>query len=158
MHGFYRIGGAALLGADTPNGQDEIWAQAPDPPGSDDTVKLQARFCVMDISMPSMGMRAVPRVAFVLSKSALGAFQPIEGSSGDPTAADAFMRLPLRAPGAAAAFLHSLDATPRCAHCAKGGAPGGLRWCSRCRTVRYCSPACQKADWRTGHKQSCRNF
>jgi hypothetical protein len=30
-----------------------------------------------------------------------------------------------------------------------------LRLCSRCKTVRYCSAACQALAWRTGHKQEC---
>ena len=27
--------------------------------------------------------------------------------------------------------------------------------CSRCLSVKYCSPDCQKADWRSGHKFKC---
>ncbi len=28
--------------------------------------------------------------------------------------------------------------------------------CGGCGAVRYCSPACQKAAWRSGHKAACR--
>jgi hypothetical protein len=30
-----------------------------------------------------------------------------------------------------------------------------LKQCSRCETVRYCGADCQKAHWRSGHKQAC---
>ena len=29
-------------------------------------------------------------------------------------------------------------------------------FCARCRTVRYCGRACQKEDWKKGHKLVCR--
>jgi hypothetical protein len=36
--------------------------------------------------------------------------------------------------------------------------PAGRKFqvCAGCRAVRYCSPACQKAGWRSGHKAACR--
>jgi hypothetical protein len=36
--------------------------------------------------------------------------------------------------------------------------PAGRKFqvCGGCRAVRYCSPACQKAAWRSGHKVACR--
>jgi hypothetical protein len=36
--------------------------------------------------------------------------------------------------------------------------PAGRKFqvCAGCRAVRYCSPACQKAAWRSGHKAECR--
>jgi hypothetical protein len=36
--------------------------------------------------------------------------------------------------------------------------PAGRKFqvCAGCRAVRYCSPACQKAGWRSGHKVACR--
>jgi hypothetical protein len=36
--------------------------------------------------------------------------------------------------------------------------PAGRKFqvCAGCRAVRYCSPACQKAAWRLGHKAACR--
>ena len=27
--------------------------------------------------------------------------------------------------------------------------------CSRCKSVRYCGKACQKKDWKKGHKLRC---
>jgi hypothetical protein len=46
------------------------------------------------------------------------------------------------------------------AHCAACNAlpPAGRKFqvCAGCRAVRYCSPACQKAAWRSGHKAACR--
>ena len=55
-------------------------------------------------------------------------------------------------------------ATRRCAHacCAtivgarEADSPRG-KLCSGCRVVRYCGPACQKADWRA-HKAACREL
>ena len=55
-------------------------------------------------------------------------------------------------------------ATRPCAHpgCAtivgpsEAAAPRGKR-CGGCRLVRYCGPACQKADWK-GHKAACREL
>ncbi len=36
--------------------------------------------------------------------------------------------------------------------------PAGRKFqvCAGCRAVRYCSPACQQAGWRSGHKAACR--
>lgn len=47
------------------------------------------------------------------------------------------------------------DAPPTgpCAAC--GSTTGRLRACSRCRRVRYCSRACQTADWAASHKHTC---
>ncbi|KXS22405.1 hypothetical protein M427DRAFT_130095 [Gonapodya prolifera JEL478] len=43
-----------------------------------------------------------------------------------------------------------------CITCNAEAGPEGqlLSWCSRCRAVRYCSPSCQKADWKA-HKAFC---
>jgi len=46
----------------------------------------------------------------------------------------------------------ALAAPPLCAVC---GGRGDLR-CSRCRGPSYCCPACQRLDWRAGHKADCR--
>lgn len=43
-------------------------------------------------------------------------------------------------------------AEPSCAHCGKTGAPA---ICSGCRSVRYCGADCQRAAWKSGHRQSC---
>jgi len=37
----------------------------------------------------------------------------------------------------------------------KADSNGKSKLCSACMTVRYCSTACQKADWK-GHKIACR--
>ena len=47
--------------------------------------------------------------------------------------------------------------TPICANCKKTAAAlnlTSLSACANCRSTRYCSRDCQKADWRT-HKQVC---
>lgn len=45
----------------------------------------------------------------------------------------------------------------QCAHCGGGGDSGsGLKKCSRCGNVFYCSVACQASDWKNGHKQFCK--
>lgn len=41
----------------------------------------------------------------------------------------------------------------QCAQCSK---TGQFMRCSRCQAVRYCSPECQKAHWKAGHKESCK--
>ncbi|KAJ7218347.1 hypothetical protein GGX14DRAFT_436849, partial [Mycena pura] len=33
-----------------------------------------------------------------------------------------------------------------------------LKRCNGCRTAYYCSPSCQKNDWRNGHRTSCRKL
>ena len=43
-----------------------------------------------------------------------------------------------------------------CFHCGKNGVK--IRQCSRCRTVNYCSKQCQKAAWKSGHKEACVTF
>ena len=42
---------------------------------------------------------------------------------------------------------------PKCCVCKAIGVP--LRSCGRCKTAKYCSRTCQKADWKAGHKQVC---
>jgi hypothetical protein len=53
-------------------------------------------------------------------------------------------------PAAAAAALQ--PETAACGLC--GETQGPVSACGRCRSVRYCSPACQRADWRR-HKPDC---
>ena len=44
-----------------------------------------------------------------------------------------------------------------CAHCKKAQSrdAGKMDYCSKCKAVRYCSRACQAADWKAGHKYAC---
>lgn len=48
------------------------------------------------------------------------------------------------------------DETVRCRSCgaAEGKAGGALKKCMRCLRVRYCSPECQKKDWKK-HRMEC---
>ncbi|KAG9077999.1 hypothetical protein FRC06_008596 [Ceratobasidium sp. 370] len=41
--------------------------------------------------------------------------------------------------------------------CRSCGGPGrpNLSICSRCKKARYCSPECQRKDWKDGHKKVC---
>jgi hypothetical protein len=52
---------------------------------------------------------------------------------------------------------HKGAAPAACAACS-ALPPAGRKFqvCAGCRAVRYCSPACQKAAWRSGHKVACR--
>jgi len=45
----------------------------------------------------------------------------------------------------------------QCLHCEKAvsSAPGVSARCRGCLAVYYCSPKCQKADWKKNHKQAC---
>ena len=54
--------------------------------------------------------------------------------------------------GASAARLPQLQSTY--GGCGRRGASGGMKVCSRCRQVSYCSKACQKAAWKR-HKETC---
>ncbi|KAH7911468.1 hypothetical protein BJ138DRAFT_1150559 [Hygrophoropsis aurantiaca] len=49
-----------------------------------------------------------------------------------------------------------LDDNTKCENCQKRGT-GKTKQCGRCRTVRYCSPECQRAHWKT-HKLRCIPF
>ncbi|KAK7013041.1 hypothetical protein R3P38DRAFT_2639866 [Favolaschia claudopus] len=42
-----------------------------------------------------------------------------------------------------------------CSNCNKMRERKDFRKCSRCQTVFYCSLECQKADWNTGHRETC---
>jgi splicing suppressor protein 51 len=47
------------------------------------------------------------------------------------------------------------DATTNCATCKKTGTETpNLKRCAKCKTTYYCSPDCQKADWKS-HKKQC---
>ena len=52
-----------------------------------------------------------------------------------------------------------IDPSARCRRkgCDRSRAPDGmpLKTCARCRSVMYCSPDCQKADWKR-HRGDCR--
>ncbi|KAJ3284390.1 hypothetical protein HDU76_008307 [Blyttiomyces sp. JEL0837] len=39
---------------------------------------------------------------------------------------------------------------------ANGGKASKLQQCARCRRFWYCSQECQRADWKAGHRKSCR--
>ena len=41
-----------------------------------------------------------------------------------------------------------------CDNC--GNTATNCKYCSLCRTARYCGRACQKEDWKNGHKLICR--
>ncbi len=46
-----------------------------------------------------------------------------------------------------------------CTNCS-GASESGLhgKRCSGCRVVRYCSAACQRSDWKAGHKVVCKEL
>ena len=53
---------------------------------------------------------------------------------------------------------HMADATfsgvtPKCSR--EGCTSPGANKCGRCQSVRYCSEACQRADWKQRHKHAC---
>ncbi|GAU17666.1 hypothetical protein TSUD_07270 [Trifolium subterraneum] len=43
---------------------------------------------------------------------------------------------------------------PVCAVCASRG----VKRCSRCKSVRYCSTECQQSHWKSGHKDKCKDI
>jgi hypothetical protein len=93
-------------------------------------------------------------IAALLSELTSGAQQQQAGGSGAAAAAPAGPS----SGGAAAQAGRQTTAVPaECAAC-KALPPAGRKFqvCAGCRAVRYCSPACQKAAWRSGHKAACR--
>jgi hypothetical protein len=34
----------------------------------------------------------------------------------------------------------------------------GFRMCGACHEARYCSKACQKSDWKGGHRTACESI
>jgi hypothetical protein len=42
-------------------------------------------------------------------------------------------------------------------NCHQCGSPHSLKNCSSCRSVRYCSVACQQKDWKA-HKVDCKRL
>mmetsp|Transcript_39587 Transcript_39587/g.126373 ORF Transcript_39587/g.126373 Transcript_39587/m.126373 type:complete len:340 (+) Transcript_39587:1077-2096(+) len=68
----------------------------------------------------------------------------IERGRSDPSAA------------AVADLLAGAHISNACAVCGKGRAAGAkLHTCAACGVVPYCSKACQKVDWKRGHKAAC---
>jgi hypothetical protein len=94
-------------------------------------------------------------IAALLSELTSGAQQQQAGGSG---AAAAPPVGPSNSSRAAAQAGGQPEAVP--AECAACSAlpPAGRKFqvCAGCRAVRYCSPACQKAGWQSGHKAACR--
>lgn len=45
----------------------------------------------------------------------------------------------------------------RCATCSKSSNDNSLQVCSRCKECLYCSAACQRIDWKNGHKHDAKN-
>ncbi|KAH8102025.1 hypothetical protein BXZ70DRAFT_47761 [Cristinia sonorae] len=43
-----------------------------------------------------------------------------------------------------------------CVYCSNNDLQVKLSWCSKCRSVRYCSKDCQRADWKQ-HKPTCQH-
>ena len=46
----------------------------------------------------------------------------------------------------------------QCSGCYKSFPLEALSACSACRYPRYCSVACQRSDWSTGHKRMCKEL
>ncbi|KAI4953630.1 hypothetical protein J4E91_002478 [Alternaria rosae] len=42
--------------------------------------------------------------------------------------------------------------------CGTCHAPDAKKKCSKCKNIRYCSPACQKRDWEFSHKLVCKPY
>jgi ankyrin repeat protein len=75
----------------------------------------------------------------------------IHGATGAPAAPPPATALTSRERAAAAAGRYTPD---RCGGC--GAVPDPPLRCAGCRALVYCSPACQKADWRE-HKERCKS-
>ncbi|TFK33607.1 hypothetical protein BDQ12DRAFT_614957, partial [Crucibulum laeve] len=57
----------------------------------------------------------------------------------------------------AVSYLEAVGRDPdarKCSVCRRKGKPR-VKECTGCRKVRYCSPECQKSDWKT-HKAKCK--
>lgn len=40
--------------------------------------------------------------------------------------------------------------------CGSCGKEGATKTCARCKAVKYCSQACQRAAWKAGHRRNCK--
>ena len=49
--------------------------------------------------------------------------------------------------------MDDLNTVARCAECGEGGA--GLKTCTSCKDVKYCSVTCQRLNW-PSHKKECK--
>ncbi|KIY99183.1 hypothetical protein MNEG_8779 [Monoraphidium neglectum] len=84
----------------------------------------------------------------------LSALSAAEAGGGDAGAAGVAARLRLRLERQQRRAGQLQDKI--CAVCGRGAGEGfKLRMCSGCRAVRYCSEACAKSAWRSGHKAEC---
>ncbi|EJD41722.1 hypothetical protein AURDEDRAFT_186343 [Auricularia subglabra TFB-10046 SS5] len=46
----------------------------------------------------------------------------------------------------------------KCGRCGQGATGTKLQTCSRCKSINYCSAACQREHWKAGHKADCNGF
>ena len=78
-----------------------------------------------------------------------------EGLSASPEPADEKTTGEVRASPPAADAAAAVPPEPAAAACGLcGKSQGRLLACGRCGVIRYCSAACQKADWQR-HKRDC---
>ena len=89
-------------------------------------------------------------------QGASAATAPVSGSSAGIAPAPVFIEAGSHS---MAAIIHASAQTQGCSVCSldhgAAGAGTPLLTCGRCRAARYCSPACQRADW-AAHKKLCK--
>ncbi len=99
----------------------------------------------------SRAMRCVTRAMETAAQQQAASSGSQPSASADGTAATNSQAAGPADHGEAAAKPARVCAAPSC------GATSGLKRCSGCRAVRYCSEACSRAHWRV-HKAECRRY
>jgi hypothetical protein len=92
-------------------------------------------------------VRAGADVNIQLFGQSLDVFVAVSALIHDKDAIIAALRLPTSAAAASGEV---------CALCATALSTTKRLRCGRCRAVCYCSKACQRSDWKGGHKQTCK--
>ncbi len=102
---------------------------------------------------------AAPGTSTASSAKHVHKVDPISGQCGCSSGGSQFQRSEINHPGIAgqAAESHALKQKTACSQCdmIPGPNDAGLKACGRCLIARYCSSECQKAAWKSGHKQAC---
>jgi MYND finger protein len=124
-------------------------ASVPTPPrrNSDLTSEIQAQN--LNFNLASITIRHIMS-SYTVSPSPRGRALFASRAITPGTLIDTFTDL---TPARALVLPAAPSRSTTCAHCLSSSA--SLKRCTACRSLAYCSPSCQKADWKAAHKQEC---